>query len=399
MTLQTFRWRAFDRRGMRRYGRDKAVDEESLRLKLQELGLQAINIQLIPPRWHLKTRLPQKQFAAWTRQLATLTDAGIPITEALELSHRSSLHPQLRRHIDTLVQATRAGARLSQAMTRLNPPLDAAFVAGIRGAEHSGHLSSTLHLLASQAERSQALRASVMAALMYPVAVLAIALTALIGMLVGVVPAFELQFKNWDVPLPAVTQGLLWLSRHALAHGWELLAAVAVLWTVVTRTLSKFASVRMARDRVLLALPVIGSIHRQMCVTRFSTALSMLHQAGVGLLEAIDVAGESTANLHYRQHATDIQQALAEGSELSAAMAATQAFPDELIHLCEIGEQSGSLEELLHKAAVLLDQETQSRLSGLTSLIEPILVTLLGCMIGAMVMALYLPIFQLGQLL
>ncbi len=397
--IQTFRWRAFDRLGARRYGRDSTANEESLRLKLQEQGLNAISIQVVNPVWTLKTRIPQKQFAAWTRQLATLTDAGIPITEALELSQRSSLHPQLKHHIETLVQATRAGARLSHAMCTLKPPLDATFVAGIRGAEQSGDLANTLNLLATQAERSQALRASVIAALMYPIAVLAIALIALIGMLVGVVPAFELQFQNWDVPLPAITQSLLWMSRNLIAHGWEIIALAGLTWMLVKRTLARFDAARMARDRLWLALPVIGPIHRQLCVSRFGNTLSMLLHAGVDLLEAVDVAGESTANLRYRTHAKSIQQALSAGTELSTAMACTGAFPDALIHLCEIGERSGRLGDLLHKAAALLDQESQSHLSGLTSLIEPILVTLLGCMIGAMVMALYMPIFQLGHLL
>lgn len=397
--LQSFRWRALSETGARQYGRENALNAESLMLSLQQRGLRAIDIQANHPLWRPTTTLPRAEWATWVRQLATLTGAGIPVTEALELSHRPTLSAPLRRAIVRLVQGTRAGTRLSVAMASLDPPIDAAFVAAIRGAEHSGDLAMTLDVLADQAERAQALRAGVMAALMYPTAVLAIALAALIGMLVGVVPAFEVQFQNWNVPLPGVTQGLLWMSRAWQAHAWEGLAGIALVWLMVRTGLKRYASWRLALDHIKLKLPVMGALHRQMCVSRFGATLSMLHQAGVGLLDAVDVAGQSTGNIVYQRHAGAIQKALAAGIELSVAMASTQAFPDELLHLCRVGEQTGQLGGLLQRAAALLDQKTQTRLGGLTSLIEPILVTLLGCMIGAMVMALYLPIFQLGNLL
>jgi len=394
-----FRWRARDASGTLRYGRASSPSQGQLHWALTQQELCEIDIQEMRPWLSLNPDPNPPEFAAWVRQLATLVSAEIPLLQALELSQSHTFSQPMSQLVQQLLEGVRAGKALSQALADLPRALDASFIASVRCAEYSGDLATSLQRAATQVERSLTLNTAIRSALMYPMAVLVIAAAATMAMMVWVIPAFESQFRNWDVPLPAITQVLLWMSRQVLEHFWGLtLSLLALVW-LFSRGLDSFESWRRFTQWLSLNTPVLGRFRTQLCVSRFSATLALLHQSGVPILEAVELAGDSAGYDAYTRHARTICAELNNGATLSDALDQTRAFPDLTIHLCRVGERSGQTSLLLGQAAELSDQQCMTQMKGLTTLIEPLMVTFLGLLIGAMVLALYLPIFQLGNLM
>jgi type IV pilus assembly protein PilC len=341
-------------------------------------------------------RITRKDVAVLTRQLATMVAAGLPLVRALTVITREAEKPQLRRVLEAVVDDVEAGRPLSDALSRHPNVFDRLFVAMVRAGEAGGHLDGVLGRLAGTVERQVELRRRIRSALAYPVGVAGLVVALFTGMLVFVVPMFEGMYADLDATLPVPTRILLAVSRGVT--GW---------WWIIGPTLSLgvFGLARWRRtpagrrrwDALALRAPLFGSLVHRSALARSATTLAALLRAGVPILGAMDIAAESAANAvvgdALRRAAGQVEQ----GSPLAAALRREDAIPSMLCELVAVGEETGAVDELLERAAVAYEQEVAATVEGLTSLLEPALVTLIGVGVGAMVIALYLPMFKLVE--
>jgi type IV pilus assembly protein PilC len=334
----------------------------------------------------------------FTRQLATLLAAGIPLLQGLQVTRQGLGHQGLADLIDQLRGELEAGLSLSQALRkhpRVFPPLYSHLV---EAGEASGRLDVLLERQATDLEKTEALRSRVQAALVYPLAVLGVAVLVLVVIMVAVVPSFESVFASFGADLPAATRLVMALSRGAVAQGpWLVVALLAGTWLGLRLWRSKEA-LRRQTERFFFRTPLIGPLLHQSALARWSRTLSGLLSAGLPLVEAMGSARGAAGYFVYADACARLRDELAQGSSLHVAMADLDLFPAMAMQMCAVGEESGTLDHMLAKLADFHEREVDDRVAGLSSLLEPALILFLGVVIGALVVALYLPIFQMGQI-
>lgn len=390
----TYRWTGRDARGLSRQGTLQATDASLAFALLRRQGVQVEQLQR--QWWSRPERVKPAAVTAMVRQWAVLMRAGISLVPALELLHRSAGTPALADLLARVRQDVEGGQPLSVALAQHPQVFGPLHVSLVQAGESAGILETMLERLAQTLEKNEKLRARLRAALSYPLVVVVLALAVLVLMLLFVVPVFEEVFQSFGAALPWSTRAVLGLS-DALGTGapWAALMALplALLWH---RAWQRPAWQRQWQRQVL-GWPVLGELLRDTVVARWAHTLSALLEAGVPLTEALPVAGKATGHPLYERLNEHLQRRVAQGGRLSEGMAHTGRFPDMLVQLCATGEESGTLGPLLGKAAELTTEALDARVQALSSLIEPLVIVLLGGAIGVILVAMYLPIFQLGQ--
>jgi len=393
-TSRAYRWRGLDTRGLPQKG---TIQATSALLAQAELRRSGIAVQDLQRQWLVRpATIPPKDIAAMTRQCATLLQAGLSLVPALQLLQRSASSPAMKNLLRALQQDVESGLALSQALAHHPQPFSPLYISMVHAGETAGILDTMLERLAQTLEKNEALRARMRSALTYPFTVTAIALAVLLLMLVFVVPVFEDVFTSFGAALPWSTQAVLTVSRlvsDGALWGALLLPPAAL---VVRRQWQQAAWQRLWHRR-LLDWPGIGPMLRSSVLARWAYTLSALLAAGVPLTEALPVAGKATGHPVYARINEHLQRRVAQGGRLSEGMAHTGRFPDLLIQLCATGEDTGTLDTLLERAARLMTEELDARVQALSSLVEPLIIVVLGGAIGVILMAMYLPIFRLGQ--
>jgi type IV pilus assembly protein PilC len=390
----TYAWRGLDAQGRPQQGQLQAPQPELARAQLRRSG---ITVQSLQRQWWIRReRVSPRQLGTLTRQWAALLRAGVSLAPALRMLERSAPSATLSDLMRHVREEVEAGVPLSHALAQHPQHFGALYVSMVHAGEVAGILDTLMERLAHTLEKNEALRARVRSALSYPSVVIAIALAVLALILLQVVPVFEDVFRAFGAELPWSTQLVLGLSSGLQQHGlWLGLCLVGLAW-LAHRQWQQPAWQR-ALGRRLLALPMLGEMLRSAVLARWAHTLSALLAAGVPLTEALPTAGQASAHPVYTRLSEHLQRRVAQGGRLSEGMAHTGRFPDLLVQLCATGEDTGTLESLLARAAELMEQELDARVSALASVLEPLIVVVLGAAIGGILVAMYLPIFRLGQ--
>ena len=406
-----FVWTGRDAQGQDQSGQMSALQRADIEAHLHAQRIRPIRIQ--------RMRRPQaprparaKEVARFTRQLATLVQAGIPLLSALKLLDNATEHPGMRDIAQNLMAQVESGVSLHQAM-QTHDCFSPVYLGMVAAAEASGQLDVILGELAQSLDSELGLREALKSALTYPLAVLVLSGVVLAIMLAWVVPAFESIFTSMGAELPAPTQMVLTLSRWWVAHGWTLTAALIALGMALRHWLRHDAKGQWALAQMALALPIWGELVQLACVSRWARTLSSLMQAGVSLPEALDISAKASGNLCYEKYLARVRSDVMNGTALAQALElgtpVTTAgwgagwrrplFSPQVLQMVAVGEASGRLDEMLMQVARMHEAQVQWLQKRISVLMEPTVMVVLGVLIGGLVTALYLPIFQLGQVL
>ena len=392
--LPTFAWRGRNAQGLELAGHLQVESAELAQAQLRRQGLAVTRVQRVwrPSQQAIRTR----DLAQMTRQLAALVRAGVPLVPALQMVSRSAGSPALQALMNTVRSDVEAGMPLHAALAAHPEHFSGLYTSMVSAGEAAGILDTMMERLAATLEKNEALRSRVRSALMYPCAVIVVALAVLVLIMVYVVPVFEDVFKAFGADLPWATQAVLGLSQMLTQSGWLWLIAALLLPWAGSRLLRDEVWQRRL-DRWLLDLPLVGNLLRSAVVARWTQTLSALLAAGVPLAEALGPAGQACDHAVYARLTQHLQRRVLQGGSLSEAMAHTRRFPDMIVQLCATGEETSALESLLARAGVLMENELDDQVNGLSSLLEPLIIVVLGGLIGCILVAMYLPIFRLGQ--
>ena len=390
-----FLWKGRDAQGKPAQGRIRASNAELARAQLRRQGLQVLHLQRL--WWDHAPRVRPRDVAQMTRQLAALLRAGVPLLQALRMLSRSLPSATLTAIIQTVQHDVESGQALHTALAKHPAQFSGLYLSMVQAGESAGILDSLMERLASTLEKNEALRSRVRSALMYPCAVMIIATAVLVMILVFVVPVFQDVFKSFGADLPWPTQIVVALSEGLSHAGPLVLLAVllgAWLGPRLTRTESAF---QLWLNRRLLQTPLIGRLIQTAVVARWTQTLSALLAAGVPLAEALGPVAQACDHRVFERATMQIQRQVAQGSSLSEAMAQSTRFPPMVVQLCHTAEETGTMDTLLARAGGLMESELDDRVNGLSSLLEPLIIVVLGGLIGGILVAMYLPIFRLGQ--
>ncbi len=390
----TYQWKGIDPRGLAQQGTLQAPDAQWAHAVLRRQGVRVEQLQR--QWWSRQKPLEAAAITSVTRQWAVLMRAGVSLVPALELLRRSAADPAMASLLERVQQDVQEGQPLSVALAKHPQAFGPLHVSMVQAGEAAGILETMLERLAQTLEKNEKLRARMRSALTYPLVVVLLALAVLVLMLMYVVPVFEEVFQSFGAELPWSTRAVLGLSQ-ALSQGtpWAALMALPVL--LLLRRAWQQPAWQRQWHRQVLGWPGLGALVRAAVVARWAHTLSALLEAGIPLTEALPVAGKVTGHPVYERLNEHLQRRVVQGGRLSEGMAHTGRFPDMLVQLCATGEESGTLGTLLGKAAELLSEELDARVQAISSLIEPLIIVVLGGAIGVILVAMYLPIFRLGQ--
>jgi type IV pilus assembly protein PilC len=397
-----YAWRGVDREGKVVTGNMTANSTDAVRDQLKQQRIRATRVQRqyeLPSWLKLKThpRISTCDVTQLTRQLATLLHAGVPLLQAIHLLEQGENKASLKSMLRDVRSQIEGGTALSQAL-RAHDSFDALYCNLVAVGELAGKLDTMLERLANHLEKSEALRTSIRTALVYPTAVLGIAVSVTVLILLFVVPAFQNIFTSFGAELPWLTRWVIALSEAIEQYGLLLLSVGIVSVWGLKLQLSKRWHWRHYVHGWLLRIPIAGPLTRHACTARWTRTLATLFSAGVPLTDALDAVQDITGHLWFQIATQNIRQQLIQGQALSQALDRTGGlFPSMVVQMCAIGEESGALEHMLEKTAEHYEREVDNTVARLSTLLEPFIMVVLGVLIGGLVMALYLPIFQLGQ--
>ena len=393
--LRSYAWTARRADASLVQGQTEAGGENQVRALLRRQGLMPVAVRPASGQRH---PVRPKDLAPLTRQLATLLGAGMALLQCLKVMRQSSAHEGLRALLGQLLMDLEAGLSLSAALRKQPRVFTPLYVHMVEAGEASGQLDILLERLAHDLEKALALQSKVRSALMYPCAVLAVAVLVVVMVMVAVVPSFESVFASFGAELPVPTQWVLALSRGLVSQGvWWLLGGLA-LAAVALHQWRRSEGLRRRAEALVFRVPVWGPLMHQAAVARWSRTLSGLLAAGLPLVDAMAAVRGAAGFFVYADACAQLRDELGRGSSLQAAMSAAQLFSPVVLQMCAVGEESGALDQLLAKVAQSHEREVDDRVAGLSSLLEPVIIVFLGVVIGALVIALYLPIFQMGQI-
>ncbi|AHN76323.1 hypothetical protein DA70_19075 [Pandoraea pnomenusa] len=397
-TKRRWHWEGRDADGQRRRGEVIANGEAAARLALRSQRLSVTHLR--PGRRHIASgRVAASDATDFVRRLATLLGAGVPLTSALDVLARGAHTRGLRQLASDVALDVGLGHPLAQALARTSRRFSRVDCQLIAAGELGGQLGPTLARLSAQYDHTRAVRDKLQRALAYPLTVLAVAIVVVVALLQWVIPEFERLFASaagGGVPLPPLTRWLIDVSRASLVNGPWLLAGAGGCGLVMAGAMRRSTRMRTAMDRVLLTLPGAGRIVRLLCAARWARTLGTLLDAGVALPDAMDAAAGACGNLVMQRAAHDVHRGVVRGGRLATSLEASAHWPLILAQLSVIGEESGTLGRMLNQAAGLLDEEASHALVRACATLEPMMITFLGLLIGGMVLAMYLPMFQLG---
>jgi type IV pilus assembly protein PilC len=394
-----FLWEGKDRKGNRVKGRGLAKDEMEMRADLRRQGIAATRIR--KERKFLKTegKVNAEDIAIFSRQLATMLTAGIPMVQAFEIIGVGHDKPAMQKLVLSIKQDIETGNALHVALGKHPLYFDDLYTNLVEAGEHAGALETVLDKIATYKEKTEALKKKIKKALFYPAAVLAVAVIVTVILLLFVIPQFESLFQGFGADLPAFTQFVIDLSRWMQAHGWILLVVTVGAVIGFGYFYKRSRPMRQFLDRMSLQIPVVGPILRKAAIARFARTLATMFGAGVPLVEAMKSVAGATGNIVYQDAVLRMRDEIATGLRMQRAMENTGLFPNMVVQMIAVGEESGSLDEMASKVADFYEADVDAAVDGLSSLLEPLIMVILGVLVGGLVIAMYLPIFKLGAVI
>ncbi len=390
-----FEWEGRDKNGKVVRGELRAGGEAQVSASLRRQGILLTKVK--KRRASGGSAIKLKDIALFTRQLATMMKAGVPLLQAFDIVGRGATNARLGKLLSEIRADVETGTSLSSAFRKHPKYFDALYCNLVEAGEAGGILEQLLDRLAIYQEKTLAIKAKIKSALMYPVAVLVVAFLVVVIIMIKVIPAFKEVFSSFGADLPAPTLMVIAMSEFFVAWWWVIFGVMIGGGYMFMQTWRRSAKMQMVMDRLLLRIPVFGDLINKSVIARWTRTLSTMFAAGVPLVEALDSVGGAAGNAVYAEATQKIQRDVSTGSALTTSMQSTGAFPNMVLQMAAIGEESGSLDHMLAKAAEFYEEEVDEMVKGLSSLMEPIIIVVLGTVIGGIVVAMYLPIFKIGQ--
>jgi type IV pilus assembly protein PilC len=390
-----FEWEGKDRNGKQVRGETRAVGENQVRAALRRQGIVATRVK--KRRMGSGKPIKPKDLAIFTRQLATMMKAGVPLLQAFDIVGRGNPNPSVTRLLNDIRTDVETGTSLNVAFRKYPLYFDNLYCNLVEAGEAAGILDQLLDRLAVYMEKTEAMKSKIKSALMYPISVLIVAFVVTAVIMIFVVPAFKEVFANFGADLPGPTLFVIAMSEIFVQYWWLIFGGLFGGVYFFMQAWRRSAAMQMVMDRVLLRMPIFGTLVDKSCIARWTRTLATMFAAGVPLVEALDSVGGAAGNSVYTAATVKIQQEVSTGTALTVAMTNVKLFPSMVLQMCAIGEESGSIDHMLGKAADFFESEVDDMVAGISSLMEPIIIVILGTVIGGIVVAMYLPIFKLGQ--
>jgi type IV pilus assembly protein PilC len=389
-----FEWEGKDKNGKVVRGEVRSGGEAQVSAQLRRQGVLVTKVK--KRRMRGGTSIKQKDIAIFTRQLATMMKAGVPLLQAFDIVARGATNPRMTKLLTDIRTDVETGTSLSVAFRKHPMQFNALYCNLVEAGEQGGILEQLLERLALYEEKTLQLKNKVKSALIYPAAVMVVAFVVLTVIMLFVIPAFKEVFTSFGADLPAPTLAVMWMSDMFVKWWWLLFGVLIGGGYFFIQSWRRSERMQMAMDRLFLRLPVFGELVRKSVLARWTRTLSTMFGAGVPLVEALDSVGGASGNAVYQQATEQIQREVSTGTALTMAMQNTGVFPVMVLQMASIGEESGSLDHMLGKAAEFYEDEVDEMVKGLSSLMEPFIIVILGVLIGGIVISMYLPIFKLG---
>ena len=395
----TYTWQGKDRRGNSRKGEISAISLAEAKNLLRRQGISANKVKKLATP--LFGRGAQKIVAAdisvMSRQIATMLGAGVTLIQSLDMIAQGHAKASMRKLLHEISNEVKSGNPLSGALRKHPDYFDDLYCDLVYTGEQSGALETIYDRIATYKEKAEALKSKIKKAMLYPIAVVVVAFVVTTILLIFVVPQFEDIFSSFGAELPAFTQFVLAISRFVQDYGFVMAIAAVGAGMLFVRTHKKSQTLRDNVDKSILKAPVVGEILKKASIARFTRTLATTFSAGVPLIGALESAAGASGNAVFRDAILFIRKEVASGMQMHTAMRATNVFPDMVTQMVAIGEESGAVDSMLSKIATIYEAEVDDMVDGLTSLLEPIIMAVLGVVIGGLIVAMYLPIFEMGN--
>ena len=390
-----FEWVGKDRQGRIVQGELRAAGEATAQNTLRRQGILVTKIK--KRKMSSGKKIKPKDIALFTRQMATMMKAGVPLLQSFDIVGRGNPNPSVTRLLNEIRQDVETGTSLSIAFRRHPMYFDDLYCNLVEAGESAGILESLLDRLATYMEKTEAIKSKIKSALMYPISVIIVAFVVVTLIMLFVIPAFKEVFSSFGADLPAPTMFVIGMSEFFTTYWWLIFGILGGGIYFFLQAWKRSPKVQVFMDRALLKLPVFGALIDKSCIARWTRTLSTMFAAGVPLVEALDSVGGGSGNIIYKEATDKIQKSVSIGTSLAVAMTDANVFPSMVLQMCAIGEESGAIDHMLGKAADFYEAEVDEMVAGLSSLMEPIIIVFLGTIIGGIVVSMYLPIFKLGQ--
>jgi type IV pilus assembly protein PilC len=395
-----FHWEGTDRKGNKVKGKSMATTEAAVRADLRRQGVVPSRIRKQRPRpFSRSAKITTGDIAVFSRQLATMLAAGIPLVQAFEIVGTGHDNPAMQKLILGIKADVEGGSALAEALAKQPLYFDDLFVNLVESGEQAGALEVLLDKIATYKEKTEALKKKIKKALTYPAAVLVVAFVVTTILLIFVIPAFEDLFQGFGADLPTFTRMVIDLSVFVRSNGAILAIGIGSAFGAFFYFKKRSRAMRHFLDRMMLKIPVLGPIMQKAAIARYARTLSTMFAAGVPLVEALESVAGATGNIVYEQGVLVMRDEVATGQRLQQAMENTGLFPNMVIQMIAVGEESGSLDDMSSKVADFYEEDVDNAVDNLSSLLEPMIMAILGVLVGGLVVAMYLPIFKMGSVI
>ncbi len=396
-----FIWQGRDKRGTKLKGQQIATTPNLVRAELRRQGITPISVKKKPKPLFggAGSRVSAKDIAVFSRQLATMLKSGVPLVTSMQIISGGLKNPRMRTMVDKIRAEVESGSTLHEAFAEFPVQFDELYINLVKAGESAGVLDTILDNIATHKERIESIKGKIRKALYYPAAVIAVAIIVSSILLIYVIPQFEGIFQSFGADLPAFTKMVVNASRYMRSNGIYILAVTII--AIVAFIMLKKRSIKFAHfiDRISLKLPIVGGILEQAAIARFCRTLAITFAAGVPLVDALQIVNGSTGNRIFDDAAGRIREDVAVGHQLQMAMQQVGVFPNMVIQMAAIGEEAGSLDDMLIKVAEAYEEEVNNAVDALSSLLEPLIIVFIGVIVGTMVVAMYLPIFKMAAVI
>ncbi|MBK1644697.1 type II secretion system protein F [Thiocapsa imhoffii] len=393
-----FSWEGRDRRGSRVTGETRAASLTMVRADLRRQGVNPTKVKKKPqPLFSTKRKITAADISIFSRQLATMMSAGVPLVQAFDIVGRGHENPSMQDMILAIKQDIESGTAMALSMGKYPLYFDDLMCNLVAAGEQAGVLDVLLDKIATYKEKTESIKGKIKKALFYPISVIAVAIIVSAVLLIFVIPQFKDLFSSFGADLPAFTLLVIGLSDALQTWWWALLLGAGALGYVISNTFKRSRAFREAVDRTALKIPIIGPILNKAALARFARTLSTMFAAGVPLVEALDSVSGATGNVVYQNAVLKMREEVATGQALQLAMRQQDLFPHMVIQMTSIGEESGSLDDMLAKVADFYEEQVDNAVDSLSSLLEPLIMVVIGGLVGSLIIAMYLPIFKLAS--
>jgi type IV pilus assembly protein PilC len=394
ITEFVFEWEGRDRNGKQVKGETRAAGENQVQAALRRQGVSPTKIK--KRRMRSGQKIKPKDIAIFTRQLATMMKAGVPLLQAFDIVGRGNANASVTKLLNDIRTDVETGTSLSAAFRKYPLYFNSLYCNLVEAGEAAGILEALLDRLAVYMEKTEAIKSKIKAALMYPISVVVVAFVVVTVIMIFVIPAFKQVFQSFGADLPAPTLFVMGISEFFVKYWYLIFGVIGGGLYFFMQAWKRNEKVQQFMDRLMLKLPVFGDLVYKSVIARWTRTLATMFAAGVPLVEALDSVGGAAGNSVYASATEKIQQEVSTGTSLTSAMTNANVFPTMVLQMCAIGEESGSIDHMLSKAADFYEAEVDDMVAGLSSLMEPIIIVFLGGLIGGIVVSMYLPIFKLG---